>query len=248
MRQDNLKPAEISAASKAFKQEAFMLAALVHQNLPRIIDHFEEDNNWYFVMDFVDGKTLEDYRKMQGGKLPLGETLNIGIQLCTVLDYLHMQRPQPIIFRDLKPPNIMRAPDGHIYLIDFGIARHFKGVQAEDTIIAYSKGYAAPEQYGEAQTTIRSDIYSLGATLHHLLSGKHPALTPFRFAPLETQGQVTLAKLNTLIMQMVEIDESKRPASMAIVKQNLQYIANPKANPSPNSLHSGGPQPFVFPS
>lgn len=116
MRQDNLKPDDIPFASKAFEQEAFMLASLVHQNLPRIIDHFKEGNNWYLVMDFIDGKTLADYQKMQGGKLPLGEVLDIGIQLCTVLNYLHMQHPQPIIFRDLKPPNIMRASDGHIYL------------------------------------------------------------------------------------------------------------------------------------
>ena len=90
-----------------------------------------------------------------------------------MLDYLHTRQP-PIIFRDLKPANIMLTPTGHIYLIDFGIARHFKPGQTKDTVAFGSAGYAAPEQYGKAQTTTQADIYSLGATLHHLLSGQRP--------------------------------------------------------------------------
>ena len=134
-------------------------------------------------MDFIEGQTLEDYlAKAPGEKLPLQEVLEIGIQLCKVLDYLHTRQP-PIIFRDLKPANVMRAPDGHLYLIDFGIARLFKPGKKKDTIALGSPGYAAPEQHGRGQTTERADIYSLGATLHQLLSGRDPSEKPFQFPP-----------------------------------------------------------------
>ncbi len=148
------------------------------------------------------------------------------MQLCTVLGYLHMQEPS-IIFRDLKPANIMRMSDGHLYLIDFGIARQFKHGQAKDTIPLGSPGYAAPEQYGRAQTTPRSDIYSLGALLHQLISGDDPSESPFHFAHLyavDAADNPILATFDELLLQMVEKDERNRPASVTIVKRRLQQI------------------------
>jgi len=218
----NLSPQEIAEATEAFKHEALLLANLTHPNLPRIYDHFSDTGRWYLVMDFIEGETLEEYlQKAPGGYLPVEEVLDIGMQLCSVLGYLHACQP-PIIFRDLKPANIMRTAEGNYYLIDFGIARHFKPGQAKDTVAFGSPGYAAPEQYGRRQTTPRADIYSLGTTLHHLLSGDDPSLTPFRFAPFQFNGQLATAGLDTLIMQMVEVDERKRPASMAVIRQELQ--------------------------
>ncbi len=152
------------------------------------------------------------------------QVLEIGIQLCMVLEYLHLRQP-PIIFRDLKPANVMLTIHGHIYLIDFGIARHFKPGQAKDTTALGSTGYAAPEQYGKAQTTPRADIYALGVTLHQLLSGNDPADTPFQFASLQLSVHPTLSRLEKLIMQMIEMDASKRPANIAAVKQELQNIS-----------------------
>src|SRR5881227_3207606 len=134
-------------------------------------------------MDFIAGDTLEDYLDQFGPSFSVEIVLEIGLQLCTVLDYLHSHQP-PIIFRDLKPANIMRTADNHVYLIDFGIARHFKPGKAKDTIPLGSMGYAAPEQFGKAQTNPQTDIYGLGATLHQLLTGDDPSLTPFRFEPL----------------------------------------------------------------
>ena len=151
----------------------------------------------------------------------MDETLAIGVKLCTVLDYLHTRRP-PIIFRDLKPANIMLTPDERVVLIDFGIARHFKPGQIRDTVTFGSPGYAPPEQYGKGQTTPRADIYSLGATLHQMLSGYDPADSPFRFRPLHLPAYTAPAGLNTFIMHMVELDECNRPISMAAVKQTLQ--------------------------
>ena len=176
-------------------------------------------------MDFIEGETLEEYlQKTRDGCLPLHTVLDIAIQLCTVLDYLHTRQPA-IIFRDVKPANIMRTPRGHLYLIDFGTARHLKPGQARDTIALGSPGYAAPEQYGKAQTTQQSDIYSLGVTLHQLLTGNDPSENPFRMAALRATHASLPAELEALVAQMLDLDTRKRPASMAIVKQELEQIA-----------------------
>jgi len=223
MSQSGLSAQELVEATDAFKREALMLAGLTHPNLPRIYEQFTDTGRSYLVMDFIEGETLEDYlNKINGKRLPAEKVFNIGIQICAVLDYLHTRQP-PIIFRDLKPANIMLTTDGHVYLIDFGIARHFKPGQARDTIALGSSGYAAPEQYGKAQTTPRADIYGLGATLHQLLTGDDPSETPFKFAPLQSSS--VPIELANLIMQMVNMDANKRPTSIATVKQELQRIA-----------------------
>jgi WD40 repeat protein len=179
----------------------------------------------YLVMEFIEGQTLEGMLKdPNGNMLPVEQVLNIGIQLCEVLDYLHTRQP-PIIFRDLKPANVMLTSAGHVYLIDFGIARHFKQGQMKDTTALGSSGYAPPEQYGKSQTTARADIYSLGATLHQLLTGDDPSDSPFQFATLEFKNSPSLTGLDTLVMRMVSIDINQRPASAAAVKQELQRIA-----------------------
>ena len=227
MRQGGLNTQQVIEDTESFKQEAFMLARLKHPNLPSIYDYFTEANRWYVVMDFIDGETLEDYLARGGNGrapgVPLSppEVLQIGIQLCNVLDYLHTRQP-PIIFRDLKPTNIMRASGGQLFLIDFGIARIFKHGKASDTTALGSPGYAAPEQYGKAQSTPRSDIYALGVTLHELITGSDPSLSPFVFIPPVIPGY---AELRTLIMQMVETDPEKRPTSVQYVQQELERIA-----------------------
>ena len=242
MHQNGLRPEEIVEATESFKREAMLLAGLLHPNLPRTYDHFYDRGRWYLVMDFIEGETLEEYLNKipatgasrryapQGSTrmLPVEEVLDIGVQLCTILHYLHTSQP-PIIFRDLKPANIMLTAAGHLYLFDFGIARHFKPGQARDTANLGSVGYAAPEQYGKAQTTPRSDIYSLGATLHQLLSGNDPSGSPFRFAPLRLQNPPPPLALEDLIIRMVDLDESRRPDNALLVKQELQRIATQRA-------------------
>ncbi len=221
-----LKPHEMIEATEAFNREVMVLSGLNHPNLPRIYNHFSDTECWYLAMDFIEGTTLEKHlEKMHEGRLPVGEVLEIGLMLCSVLAYLHSRQPA-IIFRDLKPANVMLRPDGRIALIDFGIARHFKPGQAKDTMPFGSPGYAAPEQYGKAQTTPRTDIYGLGVILHQLLTGDDPSQSPFRFAPLQLQDEPVLAGLEPLIMQMVEMDAAKRPESIAAVKQALEGIAS----------------------
>ena len=242
MSQRQMTAQQISTAARAFKQEADLLAGLRHPNLPSIHEHFEMAGGWYLVMEFIEGETLDAYLQAQGGRLPINEVLDIALQLSTVLEYLHSRQP-PIIFRDLKPLNIMRESGGHLYLIDFGIARHFKLGQAKDTNISGTPGYAPPEQYGRAQSTPRTDIYSLGVLLHTLLSGLDPA--PFHLSPLHLQGHPQAANLEALILTMTELDEQKRPATMRVVQQELQRMAAPGSMRAPNVQQPSFIQPTV---
>ena len=224
MRQSSLSPQELEVATEQFKIEANMLARLQHPSLPRIYEHFLEGHRWYLVMDFIDGETLDErLRRTPGRKLPPPEVVEIGIQLCKVLDYLHRLQP-PVIFRDLKPSNVMLTRDGHLYLIDFGIARIFKPGQAKDTKAYGSIGYSAPEQFDREQTTGQADIYSMGITLHEMLSGSIPARTPFNMPLLQFSGQPALERLAALVTQMMALDKNKRPASTEKVRQELESI------------------------
>ncbi len=235
-----LHPQAMIEASNAFQREVDVLSQLDHPNLPRFYEHFQTPTSWYLVMDFIPGETLEEYQsKAPDGRLLLSEVLNIGLQLCLILEYLHAQQP-PIIFRDLKPGNIMRTPTGQLYLIDFGIARYFKPGQAKDTVALGSLGYAAPEQYGKAQTTPRADIYSLGAILHQLLTTRDPSDEPFRFPALRPKSQqsredpgslttsmvdILMDKLETLISNMLAMHVHDRPPNIAYVRQELHIIS-----------------------
>lgn len=224
MSQSSLKPQELIEATESFNREAMLLANLTHPNLPRIYEQFTENTRSYLVMDFIEGETLEArLQRLNGTKLPVENVLSIALQLCSVLEYLHTRQP-PVIFRDLKPGNIMITPDEHVFLIDFGIARNFKPGQEKDTTALGSYGYAPPEQYGKSQTTTRADIYSLGATLHQLLTGDDPSETPFQFTPLRL-SEPALMGLDTLVMSMVNVDANKRPARVDVVRQQLQDIA-----------------------
>ena len=225
IRLQGLTSLEKIEATDSFNREVQMLSQLEHKNLPRLHGHFSDSEYWYMVMDFIAGTTLEKrMERRKGTPLPVEEVFDIGLILCYVLTYLHNQRPA-IIFRDLKPANIILTRDGRLFLIDFGIARHYKPGQTRDTMPFGSPGYAAPEQYGKAQTTPLADIYSLGAILHQLLSGSDPSQSPFRFAPLDDQQQPERAALNTLVQSMVQNDPSQRPSDISMVKRELQRIA-----------------------
>ena len=228
---NGLQQQEMLDATASFNREVQVLSDLRHPGLPKLYNYFTDAEHWYLVMDFIAGETLERHleQTIGGHFLQLTDVLRVGIQLCIVLDYMHTHNP-PIIFRDLKPSNVMLIPSGGVRLIDFGIARYFKPGQFKDTMAFGSPGYAAPEQYGKAQTTPCADVYSLGAMLHQMLTGNDPTEVPFRFLPLQTYNlrhpQATaLQLLDRLLTHMVELDPGKRPGSMALVKQHLKYIA-----------------------
>ena len=236
-----LSSQEIIEATETFNREVRLLSGLEHPNLPHIYEHFTDAEHWYLAMDFIEGETLEEYLDHTKGKhVPVAEVLDIGMQLCTVLHYLHTRQP-PIIFRDVKPANVMRTATGQLFLIDFGIARHFTPGQGRDTSALGSPGYAAPEQYGRAQTTVQSDIYSLGATLQTLLTGRDPLEPTFGYA--SPYAEDVPEKLELLLVQMLDLDADNRPASMEAVKQALQQIKEeppPKVPATQQPVHSSG--------
>lgn len=161
--------------------EPNILKQLDHPALPRIVDIVEENNTLYIIMDYIDGVSL---KQALGDKKKFSEAavIDFGKQLCEVFIYLHNHKPKPIIYRDMKPDNVMLTEDGKLKVIDFGIAREFKEDSVQDTVLGFTKGYAAPEQQNkETQSDARTDIYSLGVTLYHLVTGKSPYEPPYDF-------------------------------------------------------------------
>lgn len=155
----------------ALIREANIMKDFDYPAFPRIVDIIEDDYALYLVMDYIKGKTLEEILKEEGPQ-PEDRVIGWGVRLCDALAYLH-NRPSPIIYRDMKPSNVIMKPDGSLMIIDFGVARVFQPDKSTDTVALGTRGFAPPEQY-VAQTDERSDIYALGATLRYLLTGYSP--------------------------------------------------------------------------
>jgi serine/threonine-protein kinase len=217
-------PAERQRAVAAFRQEAQLLASLSHPNLPRVVDSFSQDGKQYLVMEYVDGETLEQIASSATAPLDEGQVLSWMVQLCGVLTYLHGRQP-PVIFRDLKPANIMMDRQGRLKLIDFGIARHFKPGQTNDTQPMGTPGYAAPEAYGRGQSDARSDLYSLGVTLHALLTGHDPGTTPFHLPPIRKLAPRASEQVETIVQRATQMDPASRYQSAVEMKQALLHAA-----------------------
>ncbi|MGB8215202.1 MAG: PQQ-binding-like beta-propeller repeat protein [Anaerolineales bacterium] len=188
-----------------FEREANILASINHPSIPRIYDYFSSGNRSYLTLEFINGKDLEAIINETPGFLTEERVLGWAIELCDVLSFLHNHKPDPIIFRDMKPSNIMINLQDHIVLVDFGIAKPFQ-VGQKGTMIG-TEGYSPPEQYrGEAGPL--ADIYALGASLHHALSRRDPRLEPpFSF------GERPLRKINPAVSAEVE----------AVINTALQY-------------------------
>ncbi|MGH7812381.1 MAG: serine/threonine protein kinase [Candidatus Binataceae bacterium] len=208
-------------AVTAFMREADMLAQLSNEHIPRVFDRFSEENHHYLVMEYIEGVTLEQRLKEAGGKLGEHETIDVALQVLDTLDYLHHLEP-PVIYRDLKPSNVMIVPSGLAKLIDFGIARLFQPMR-NATMIG-TQGYAPPEQY-RGQVEFRSDLYALGATMHHALSGRDPALEPpFSFPPMRSACPGVTPALADLIDQALKYDVALRVADAAEFRDRLLAI------------------------
>ncbi len=200
-------PEQRDLATQNFYREADLLASLKHNSIPEVFDRFTEQNRHYLVMEYINGTDLE--QRINDNGSPFDEKMVIGwaIQVCDVLSYLHHQKP-PIIYRDMKPANLILTEFGKIYLVDFGIARFFNP-QARGTMIG-TQGYAPPEQY-RGQVEQRSDIYALGATMHYLLTARDPQNEPpFSFPPVRQLNGSVSQELENLVMRMLDSDIEKR--------------------------------------
>ncbi len=249
---------EEAAARGLFEQEARLLRALDHPNIPDIVDFFEENGRACLVMEFIWGESLE--KRLQAANAPLLESdvLYWAIQLCEALHYLHTRQP-PIIFRDLKPSNVMVTNTGLVKLIDFGIARTYKVGKKRDTVAMGSENYAAPEQWGKGQTDARSDLYALGATIYHLLANMAPtpAFLPSEPLPLGNYNSAVSPKTIAIVEKAMARDRERRFQSAQEMRQALlaalpgPYVppvelAPPPVAPSPPSP-SPPPQPASAP-
>jgi eukaryotic-like serine/threonine-protein kinase len=208
-----------------FEREANILATLSHPSIPKIFDYFSHDERSYLVLEFVNGKDLGDLLSDSDGPLMEEQVISWAIELCDVLNYLHNHKPEPIIFRDMKPSNVMVNQEGHIVLVDFGIAKMFR-VGQKGTMIG-TEGYSPPEQYrGEASPM--ADVYALGATLHHLLTKRDPTLeTPFTFTerPVRKLNPAVSPELEAVINTAVQYPPGDRFPNADAMKEALVIAA-----------------------
>ncbi len=231
MQDTSTDPKARAESFKLFKQEAQLLANLKHPNLPQVNSFFPENGRYYLVMEYVEGQTLEEILSNTSGFLSAQQVTDWAVQICEVLEYLHAQKPKSIIFRDMKPENIMLTPQGQVKLIDFGIAKLFDPAKGTDTVNIGTIGYAAPEQYGgQGGVDPRTDVFGLGATLHHLVTKRDPrSEAPFSFhqAPPRRLNPQCPPQLEMIIMRAVEYNRDKRFSSAAEMKMALSGQSSP---------------------
>lgn len=205
--------------------ETEMLKQFNHPHLPSIVDVIDTEDSFIIVMDYIQGKSLEEILTKSGNAPQKKEdVMEWAKQLCDVLGYLH-SREKPIIYRDMKPANVMLRPDGNVMLVDFGTAREFKSRSVADTVCLGTRGYAAPEQYGGmGQTDARTDIYCLGATLYHLLTGHSPAEPPYEIRPIgDWIPEYSGSGLEEIIIKCTKQDPNERYQSCAELMYALEH-------------------------
>lgn len=214
-------PRDRSDAIERFRREASILCKLEHKAIPKFLDYFVENQRYYLVMELIKGLDLRKVlQRMEESdrQLPYERVIDWAIEICSVLEYLHSYSP-PIVYRDLKPSNIIITPGGEIKLVDFGIARLF--IPRIKATMVGTQGYAPPEQYrGKAEP--RSDIFALGATMHHLLSGKNPQTeAPFHFEPLNKLNPEIPATLVEVVHKALQLVPDDRYQSASEFKNAL---------------------------
>lgn len=245
-----INPRERKEFEMLFRREARILRNLKHRNLPAITEFFEENGRLYLIMEYIEGKSLLQILNDNSGPLDEAKVLEWSITICEILRYLHNQYP-PIIFRDLKPSNIIETPDGTLKLVDFGIARYYHTHKSADTLNLGSPGYAAPEQYhGKVQSDARTDIYGLGVTMHVLLTDRDPSSTPFQFPGVASVNPRISAYTSNTVAQATLNDRLLRfpcAADMQFaLKSSLKKLTG---SPQAPKIAAGllSPTPFVMP-
>ncbi len=219
MLDDFTDPNERDDAIKRFNDEAELLKGLNHPCIPRVYSHFTDEGRHYLTMDLIQGEDLQQIVERQGA-LPEAQVLEWALQICEVLAYIHANN---LIYRDMKPSNVMVEADGRIKLVDFGIAKFFKP-QERGTQIG-TPGYAPPEQY-QGIATRSSDIYALGATLHHLLTGRDPTdHAPFSFEPVRNLNINVSRRTSDAIQKALSMEADDRFATVVEFRAMLRPLS-----------------------
>jgi len=212
---------------RTFERESDMLASLSHPAVPEIYDYFSSKDRAYLVMEYINGRDLDAIINSMNDFLPVETVLQWALELCDVLGYLHNHQPEAIVFRDVKPSNIMIDQHGRLRLVDFGIAKTFQ-VGQKGTMIG-TEGYSAPEQYrGEASPA--SDVYGVGATLHHILTRRDPRLEPpFTFAerPIRDINNRVSGEFDAIVMKALAFDAADRYINAGLMKEALEKLSKP---------------------
>ena len=217
-------PNQRAASIRTFQREANLLATLSHPAIPKVYDFFDQNDRAYIVMEYINGSDLEALL-VKTKRLPMDKIIEWAIDLCDVLHYLHSYQPEPIIFRDMKPANVMIDSLGKVRLIDFGIAKIFDSGAKRHTQIG-TEGYSAPEQYKGLVTPL-SDIYGLGATLHHVITREDPRLqAPFTFVerPIDRYNPEATPQLKAIIEKALSFEPENRFKSCLEMKQALEAL------------------------
>ena len=202
--------------------EANMIKQLDHPAIVRIVDIIDNGNVIYIIEDYIEGEPLSTILENSGAQ-PQDMVVEWAIQLCEALEYLHTRKP-PIIYRDMKPANVMLKPDGNVKVIDFGIAREYKEQSLADTVSLGTKGYAAPEQFGgKGQTDARTDVYCLGVTLYHLLTGQNPCEPPYEIYPIRHWNPQLSAGLEAIVQKCTQLNPQDRYQSCAELLYALEH-------------------------
>lgn len=202
--------------------EANMIKQFDHPAIVRIVDIIDNGNVIYIVEDFVEGETLDALVEADGAQ-PEELVVDWAKQVCEAFDYLHTRTP-PIIYRDMKPANVMLTPEGRIRVIDFGIAREYKEHNLKDTTSLGTRGYAPPEQFG-GKTDARSDIYSLGVTMFHLITGQDPCIGTTEIKPVRQINPALSEGIETIIQKCIQHDPANRYQSCMELLYDLEHIS-----------------------
>jgi len=234
-------------AREIFHREAEFMVKFDHPGLPKMYGIFSQDENNYLVMDYIEGKTLEEIITSSDKLIDKNKAIEWTIELCEIIDYLHNSFEKPVVYRDLKPSNIIITPSGGVKLVDFGIARYYNPDKNTDTFSYGSPGYAAPEQYkGRGQSSPQTDVFGLGVILFQMLTLYDPTVKPFAFPAMDSLNPSVSGSLSDIIKRAIEPDPLKRYISSREFKEILEkYIGICKSFSDPEENISEKPPSFL---
>ncbi|MEQ8221016.1 MAG: serine/threonine-protein kinase [Candidatus Eremiobacterota bacterium] len=231
-------------AREIFFREAEFMAKFDHPGLPKTYGVFSQNGRDYITMDYIEGQTLEEIINASNVPLEEEKAINWAIEIATIIDYLHNSFHAPVIYRDLKPANIIITPSGKVKLVDFGIARFFNPDKNTDTFRCGSPGYAAPEQYkGRGQTGTQTDVFGLGVILFQMLTKYDPTVKLFAFPPMKSLNQSISSELEKIITRAIQLNPLKRYISMAEFREELQKYSGIRDSSGESYYRSSSPPP-----